>query len=209
MRKGSNEGVAGAPGSSASGIIGAAAEPQRKAIEVLNCMDAQYARVLFRRCCSSSAWVAQVLAGMPFRDEDHLKKCAAKAKEAMTTADWLESFAGHPRVGRKAKGERDRTDWQKAEQAGAANASSRVLDELEQLNEAYWKKFGFVFLICATGKSAEEMLEAIRERVQKSREEEIQNAAEQESQITALRLEKLLNELDGSRGGHTAQARNK
>ena len=141
-----------------------------------------------------------MIASMPFRDSAHVRECAAAAKKGMAESDWLESFAGHPRVGRKAKGEKDRTEWQKGEQAGAENAPDSVLDEMDKLNDAYWKKFGFVFLINATGKSAEEMLGALKLRLNNDKAAEIKNAAEQESQITSIRIEKLLNELSGDAG---------
>jgi OHCU decarboxylase len=101
--------------------------------------------------------------------------------------DWLEAFAAHPRIGEGSK-----SRWSEEEQARARSAETNVLEELAATNRAYYERFGFIFIICASGKGAGEMLEALRKRFQNDRETELRNAAEQQRQITRLRLVKLL-----------------
>jgi OHCU decarboxylase len=109
--------------------------------------------------------------------------------------DWLEAFAAHPRIGAKKKAPSQgarAAAWSKGEQRDAAAASKDVLQQLSKLNEQYFKKFGFIYIVCATGKSAEEMLELLELRVKRSKSKEIEAAAVEQSKITKLRIEKWL-----------------
>lgn len=128
-----------------------------------------------------------MLARRPFATKAALLEAADEEWWKLEYHDWLEAFSHHPRIGdRNASGAASR------EQSGVRTARDVQLLELEQLNRLYEEKFGFVFLIFATGKSADEMLDALRVRLQNRREAELRNAAGEQAKITRLRLEKLL-----------------
>ena len=147
------------------------------------------------RCCGASQWALKMLAAHPFPDQTALFAASAMAFETLGRGDWLEAFAHHPKIGdleslrRKFAATRE---WAGNEQAGAGSASEDVLQGLAQGNRLYEAKFGFIFIICATGKSAGEMLAALQTRLENDRETEISNAAGEQKQITDLRLRKLL-----------------
>lgn len=145
------------------------------------------------RCCGSRRWVAAILERRPFADEATLFQAADEIWFALDEADHLEAFAHHPRIGEKQIRDRFASTeaWSKGEQSGVSAASEEVIQGLAEGNRAYDEKFGFVFLICATGKSASEMLQALQARLGNSREQELENAAREHSQITCLRLQKL------------------
>ncbi|MBA2528720.1 MAG: 2-oxo-4-hydroxy-4-carboxy-5-ureidoimidazoline decarboxylase [Euzebyales bacterium] len=137
-------------------------------------------------CCASTAW-ARRLAGMrPFGDFARLLTAADEAWAGTGPQDWHEAFSAHPRIGERGTG------WSQGEQAGATGASQGTLDALVEGNLAYERRFGHVFLICATGRSADEMLEALRERLGNDPDTELRVAAEEQRKITRLRLDKLV-----------------
>eukprot|EP01035_Chromulina_nebulosa_P019322 gene19322-25185_t len=113
--------------------------------------------------------------------------------------DWLEAFKAHPKIGDiesvKAKHIQGKNSFESEEQSGANNADVTTLNSLAKGNLDYEQKFGFIFLICATGKSADEMLYALMTRLHNNREDEILIAAEEQAKITKLRLIKLLKEI--------------
>ncbi|MFT4605917.1 MAG: OHCU decarboxylase [Rhodothermales bacterium] len=147
-------------------------------------------------CCGSEVWVAEMTAARPFEDSSHLMTRAAEIWASVGAPGYLDAFAAHPKIGDKealrSKFSRDR--WAGDEQAGASRASDRVLDELAAANHLYEDRFGYIFIICATGKSAEEMLAALRARLENSPEFELRLAAAEQARITRLRLEKILAE---------------
>ena len=113
----------------------------------------------------------------------------------MLEADWLEAFACHPRIGERkatAHAGAQSTTWSKQEQARATTADDSLLAELTELNELYEQRFGFTYIVCATGKSADEMLAILQRRLAGSREAELREAAEQQRQIMQIRLGKWL-----------------
>lgn len=152
----------------------------------LNHMPADVARRELMRCCGSREWVARMLARRPFNDQDALLTAANDHWRALDRSDWLEAFGHHPRIGERATG------WASKEQAGTETASQETLDALVQGNEEYEKRFRYVFLICATGKSADEMLAALERRLQNDERTELAIAVGEHAKITRLRLEKLL-----------------
>ncbi len=164
-------------------------------VQSLNNWEADHARAALARCCSSRRWVETMLASRPFLDADDLLRRGREAWWVLPEADWLEAFAGHPKIGDmhslRAKYGGDRA-WSENEQSGMDAASDSILTELAQLNATYESKFGFIFIVCATGKTAPEMLDLIRERVLRTRSEELAQAATEQWKITKLRLEKLL-----------------
>lgn len=110
---------------------------------------------------------------------------------ALSESDWLEAFSHHPKIGDRASlaARFPAThDLSAREQASVGSAHANVIDALAEGNEAYLERFGFIFIVCATGKSAEEMLQLLRDRLPNDRATELRNAAEEQAKITALRL---------------------
>jgi allantoicase len=138
-------------------------------------------------CCGSRAWASELQAARPFATFDALLQTADDVWAGISGDDRREAFAAHPRIG-----ERGGSVWARGEQAGAAGASDEILRALEAGNHEYEGRFGHVFLINASGKSAEEMLDALRERLGNDAAAELAEAAEQQRQITRIRLEKLV-----------------
>jgi len=157
----------------------------------LNEAPADQARAILSRACGSSRWVDRMMARRPFATDGKLLFAARNEWFGLTEADWLEAFSHHPRIGDRAalEGRFPKThDLSSKEQAGIASAPEDVLAALAQANNDYLDKFGFIFIVCATGKSAEEMLALLRERLPHDRATELRLAAEQQAKITALRL---------------------
>jgi 2-oxo-4-hydroxy-4-carboxy-5-ureidoimidazoline decarboxylase len=153
------------------------------------------ARRLLTTCCGSTRWVDAMLSRRPFREHAALLSAARDVWFSLDTADWREAFSHHPKIG-----DRDalRTRFaatrslSEREQAGVSLASDDVLDALAEGNAAYERRFGFIFIVCATGKTAEEMLGLLRSRIDNDPAREIQIAAAEQAKITALRLEAVI-----------------
>jgi OHCU decarboxylase len=131
----------------------------------------------------------------PFAGEAELFEAVDKTWSALAREDWLEAFQHHPPIGEtraKARQSTTASRWSAKEQASAQKAAPEVLEALAAQNRAYAEKFGYVFLICATGKSSEEILNALRQRLPNDPDAELRIAAEEQRKITRLRLEKLL-----------------
>jgi allantoicase len=139
-----------------------------------------------RKVCASRAWIAAMMAARPFSSWKDMIEQATKLWLELDASDWLEAFAAHPRIGERKQG------WSSQEQAGTRGAAGDTMTRLAEGNRAYEEKYGFVFLICATGRSAEEMLENLEMRMNNDREAELRIAAGEHAKITALRLEKLV-----------------
>lgn len=165
------------------------------ALQRLNALGEESAWEELLRCCGASKWVLSVMKGRPFADEEALSNRSEDAFATLERTDWLEAFAHHPKIGDidslRAKFATT-SAWASNEQAGTKAASEETLRALAQGNTDYENKFGFIFIICATGKSADEMLLALRARLGNDADTELQNAAEQQKQITRLRIGKLL-----------------
>jgi OHCU decarboxylase len=162
-----------------------------------NGMNDDAARSALGNCCASSAWVDVMLARRPFADDAAVAATAASAAAGLGEADWLEAFAAHPMIG-DVESLRQKYAATKAiaagEQSAATGAAEATLAELAKLNREYHEKFGFIFIVFATGKSADEMLAILQERIGNSREQELKNAAAEQLKITLLRLAKLAGE---------------
>ena len=143
-------------------------------------LDEEKARGLLKTCCASDRWVDKMLGRRPFGDFARLSRAAGDVWESLGWEDWSQAFAGHPRIGEKYKNNR--------EQSGVQNASAQILARLAAANEAYENKFGFVFLVFATGKTADQMLALLERRLENSRDEEWLEAAAQHHKITLFRL---------------------
>ena len=161
----------------------------------LNVLPLEAASAALRRCCGAGRWVEAMLAQRPFASRSALLATAAEVWANLGPADYLEAFAHHPEIGANLESLRDKfagtADWSGAEQSGAANASEATLLALRDGNATYRARFGYSFIVCATGKTAEEMLGLLRARIDHSPEQELAVAATEQAQITRLRLEKL------------------
>jgi allantoicase len=158
----------------------------------LDALPARHAEAELLACCASRAWAAGVAAARPFGDAGTLAAAADEVWARLGPDDWLEAFAAHPRIGeRPAAPASSGAGWSTREQAGVAGADPAVLAELAEGNRAYEERFGHVFLIRATGRSADAMLAALRERLGNDPATELRVAAEEQRKITHLRLEKL------------------
>lgn len=143
-------------------------------------------------CCGSTAWAQAMMAARPYSDFISLVRTADVAWSQLDKFDWLEAFAAHPRIGEQKDGEDRFATWSKNEQSGLASASDAVLEELASANRAYYDRFGYTFLVYASGKTAEQMLALLRERQLNDPDDELAIATEEQRKITRLRLGKLL-----------------
>jgi 2-oxo-4-hydroxy-4-carboxy-5-ureidoimidazoline decarboxylase len=161
---------------------------------LLNEADPATAQALLRRCCGSLRWVERMIERRPFGSEAALLAAAREEWLSLGEADWLEAFAHHPRIGDRdsLRARFPETHQLSAqEQAGVAAAGSDVLSALALANREYEARFGFIFIVCASGKRADEMLELLRNRLNNDRDAELRTAAEEQAKITALRLRSL------------------
>jgi allantoicase len=160
------------------------------AVQRLNDLPRPEALGAMRSCCGSLRWAERMADARPFENAAALLRIGERTFWGLGEADLLEAFAAHPRLGeRKPDGK-----WAAQEQAGAAAASEETLAALAQANRDYLDRHGFVFLLCATGRSAGEMLQAVHERLGRSRAQELRTAAEEQAKILRLRLERWLEE---------------
>jgi OHCU decarboxylase len=146
-------------------------------------------------CCGSRAWARAVAGRGPFPGGEALLTAADEVWDEMGPDAWREAFDAHPRIGetKAAAGQTEReARWSRGEQAGVEDADGDVRERLAAANRAYEERFGHIFLVCAAGKSAEEMLGLLRERMRNDPETELRVAAGEQRKITRLRLEKLL-----------------
>jgi 2-oxo-4-hydroxy-4-carboxy-5-ureidoimidazoline decarboxylase len=143
-------------------------------------------------CCGSRVWAAGMVAGRPYGSEDELREAADVVWWSLREVDWLEAFACHPRIGERVGGDESATfeRWSRQEQAGVADAGEQVRRAIAKGNEEYAERFGFTYIVCATGKSAEEMLGILNSRLENDRTSEVREAAVQQRQITQIRLNK-------------------
>jgi len=157
----------------------------------INGASAEAAREILWRACGSTRWVDRMMQRRPFGNGSRLLSSARIEWFGLTESDWLEAFSHHPKIGDRASLEARfpaTHDLSAKEQSGVAEARNEVLDALAAGNDAYLKRFGFIFIVCATGKTAEEMLKLLRDRLSNDRATELRIAAEEQAKITALRL---------------------
>ena len=162
-------------------------------LSVLNAMPLPEAQEAFTRCCGATRWVEAMLRERPFRNESHLFESAWRIWAKLESKDWLEAFTHHPRIGEAAvQGSAEAKEWAQSEQATAQSASEAVKATLAAKNKEYEAKFGHVYLVCATGRSAEEILKFLEKRMGNDGPTELFVAAQEQEKITRIRLEKLL-----------------
>jgi 2-oxo-4-hydroxy-4-carboxy-5-ureidoimidazoline decarboxylase len=145
-------------------------------------------------CCGAQRWAAAMVARRPIGSVEQLSEAADEVWSTMEEADWMEAFACHPRIGeRKAThASAQSAAWSRQEQMSANTAAERILSDLAAGNARYEQRFGFTYIVCATGRSAEEMLEILNRRLASDRAAELREAAEQQRQIMQIRLGKWL-----------------
>lgn len=162
--------------------------------EQLNALSAEAAVAEFIACCGANWWAAEMANGRPYTSTEHLHAAADEVFDRMPEQAWLEAFASHPRIGdlqslkMKFAGNQQ---WSSTEQQGVSVADERVLSELQQKNQTYFDRFGYTFIVCATGKSAAEMLAILEGRLGNDPETELRCAADEQRKITHLRIDKL------------------
>jgi len=174
-------------------------------LDDLNGLDEAAATREFLRCCGSRRWAARMAASRPFADPRTMAAAAEQAFDTLDRADWLEAFAAHPKIG-GSDGSRGSgrfvgsgsgrsggsDDWSAREQALVAEAADQTRQRLADANRDYQARFGYIFIVCATGKTAAEMLALLERRLQHDPGAELRIAADEQTKITLLRLTKLL-----------------
>ena len=161
----------------------------------LNSLSAEEAAKELRQCCGSRRWTDQMSNDRPYQTLESLITHADRVWWSLTSEDWLEAFRSHPKIGEKKASDNISTQsqqWSGQEQAGVSSASQDTANSLAELNRGYEQKFGFIFIICATGKTSDEMLAALKERLANDADTELRLAAAEQAKITELRLKKLL-----------------
>jgi OHCU decarboxylase len=191
-------------------------------LDELNALDRETAEQVFLRCCGSTEWARGMAARRPFRDTETMVEEAETLWRTLDADDWLEAFKAHPRIGEPQQageaggtggaggageagrvGEAGRAggtgkagglglDWSAREQRGMDVADAATRQRLAAANRAYETRFGFTYIVCATGKRAGEMLDSGERRLTHSREEELRIAAGEQLKITRLRLANLV-----------------
>lgn len=166
-----------------------------EALERLNSLSREDAEAELLKCCGSTLWARRMATARPFQDHDALIASADSIWWALEKEDWLEAFSRHPKIGEKesaaAQAARAR-QWSEQEQAGTTSAGDETRRSLVAANEEYAQRFGHIYIVCATGKTADEMLTILQGRLGNDPEKEIRIAAEEQRKITHLRLQKLL-----------------
>jgi OHCU decarboxylase len=165
-------------------------------LEQLNLLPAGDVQNELFKCCGSKRWAEQLIAERSFENLDQLIATADRVWWSLEPGDWLEAFRSHPKIGETKAAAVSTSDqskqWSAAEQAGIADAANSTLATLAELNQKYEDKFGYIFIVCASGKSSEEMLAILRRRLANNPDEELRIAAAEQAKITKLRLTKLL-----------------
>ncbi len=164
-------------------------------LQELNALNKTQLEEVLGKCCGSSQWVQKISSLFPFADEACLLEAAATTWYACKENDWLEAFTHHPKIGDMASLKQKflaTADWAAGEQAAVKHSPDKVLKDLSHANILYEEKFGYIFIVCATGKTADEMLQLLTTRLYNNSEDEIQMAMEEQHKITAIRIKKLL-----------------
>jgi allantoicase len=153
----------------------------------VNTLSGDPAAAQLRNSCGSSEWVRRMMAARPFPSWSDLIRAAEAIWNGLAPDDWREAFAAHPRIG-----DRSGSKWARQEQSGTASASSESMDALAAANRDYEARFGHIYIVCATGRSADEMLAMAWQRLGNAPEDELRVAADEQMKITKLRLMKLV-----------------
>jgi OHCU decarboxylase len=166
-------------------------------LDQLNEFSAEQAEAEFLKCCGCRKWARALTVARPFASADDLAAKADSLWWSLNDEDWLEAFRAHPKIGEQkaaAAQPAQAQNWSAQEQAGVKAAATETKAALAAGNQEYEKRFGFIFIVCATGKTSEEMSAILNERLQNDAATELRVAAEEQRKITRLRLEKLLSQ---------------
>ena len=164
-------------------------------LDELNRLAAINAQAEFLKCCGATRWAKMMTEARPFSSVESLLTKADEAWQSLSETDWLEAFRAHPKIGeRKAAATQSpqAANWSAQEQSQAQQAAAETKTAIAQGNELYETRFGFIFIICASGKSADKILASLTERLAHDAATEMRIAAEEQRKITQLRLRKLL-----------------
>jgi OHCU decarboxylase len=156
-------------------------------LDDLNALDAASAERELLRCCGSTRWAREMAAARPFDSADAMVRASDQICASLDRDDWLQAFAAHPRIG-----ESTDSAWATAEQSGSLGAPDDVRRRLATRNRVYEATFGYIFIVCATGKTADEMRSLLEQRLTNEECRELAVAADEQRKITNLRLAKLL-----------------
>ncbi len=164
-------------------------------IETLNGLASSEAAAQFNLCCGATNWIKIMNQSRPFQNKNEVYQQAESIWFSLSSEDWLEAFTHHPKIGdidSLRKKFHNTKSISKNEQSGVNDAEKSTLNNLAKSNQLYEDKFGFIFIVCATGKSSDEMLALIKMRLNNNAKIEMQNAAKEQNKITQLRLKTLL-----------------
>jgi OHCU decarboxylase len=156
----------------------------------LNALSEDAATAEFLLCCGSTRWATRMAASRPFTSVEGVLEAGDDVWQSLDAADWLEAFAAHPKIG-----ERTASAWAAQEQSGVRGATAEVRDGLGRGNQRYQERFGYIFIICATGKTSGEMLSELERRLTNTADDELRIAAEEQRKITRIRILKLLSDM--------------
>lgn len=165
------------------------------ALDHLNSLSLEEARQEFLKCCGSQNWAGGMVDERPFTDVAELLGKADSIWWSLESKEWLAAFRSHPKIGEQQAAEtvaEQARAWSEAEQAGTRDAAQETVAALAAGNRAYEQRFGYIFIVCASGKTAAEMLAILRARLSNEPEQELRVAAEEQRKITQLRLQKLI-----------------
>ncbi len=164
-------------------------------LDQLNNLPIDSIRIELLRCCGCKRWVEQIALKRPFPSVAILLQLSDSVWNALSPDDWKEAFSHHPKIG-ELKGLKEKfagtADWASGEQSGVQNAPDQLRENLAEANRLYERKFGYIFIVCATGRGAGEILAMLRGRLENNPGTELKVAAGEQAKITRLRLEKLL-----------------
>jgi 2-oxo-4-hydroxy-4-carboxy-5-ureidoimidazoline decarboxylase len=165
------------------------------ALDTLNALPPDEAGAEFLKCCGSMNWARQIASARPFENVDALLDSAANIWWSLAPDDWLAAFRSHPKIGERQAERATSTTahaWSEQEQSGINGAAQETTAALAAGNLQYEQRFGYIFIVCASGKSADEMLAILRARLPNDPDQELRIAAGEQAKITSLRLQKLI-----------------
>jgi len=158
----------------------------------LNGLDPGAAAAILLQVCGSTTWARTMAAERPFDRVAEASEAADRVWRGLECADWLEAFAAHPRIGSgRSRGSGGLSEWSRQEQAGMTLDDDGVLARLAEANRAYETRFGYIFIICATGRSGAEILAECERRLANGPDAELAVASEEQRRIMQLRIAKL------------------
>ena len=163
----------------------------------LNALAPERAREDLLKCCGATRWATALEQRRPYANLEELLTQANEIWWTLEPNDWLEAFRSHPKIGEKKAANTvsaQSKQWSAQEQQGVQHAGAETIDKLARLNRDYEQKFGFIFIVCATGKSSDEILSLLEQRLENDAVAELRIAAAEQAKITELRLRKLISD---------------